>query len=169
MSSDNNVHAKMGQHKKDRVYIYYKEKEGEGELKELPFVVGVMANLTGHKSTDDRGALDEREFLHVPGGNLDPLMSQLGPKLNLVVDNKITPNPTPDQAKLSVNLKFGALSDFEPLDIAEQVPELKTVLELRQKLANLRAYLDGKPGAQRFVWQELQRMLAESKKQTKDG
>lgn len=160
MSNDHQ--KKLGQHKKDRVYIAYKEREGDTELHELPFVVGVMANLSGHKSRDDRGALEEREFIRVPGGNLDPLMEELRPTLNLEINNKLSDKPPEVAGKLIANLKFSALSDFEPLRVAAMVPELKEFLDLRQKLTNLRAYLDGKPGAQKFVWAELQRMVKES-------
>lgn len=160
MSNDHQ--KKLGQHKKDRVYIAYKEREGDTELHELPFVVGVLANLSGDKPRDDRGALEEREFLTVPGGNLDPLMEELRPTLNLDVKNTLSDKP--DTGRIMVKLDFSSLADFEPLRVAAKVPELKEILDLRQKLANLRAYLDGKPGAQKAVWAELQRMLDHSKK-----
>lgn len=164
MSNDHQ--KKLGQHKKDRVYITYKEREGDTELHELPFVVGVMANLSGHKSKDDRGLLEERDFIRVPGGNLDPLMEELEPMLKLEVKNSIAPNPTADNAKLLVTLNFSSLSDFEPLKVAEKVPELKAVLELRQKLTDLRAYLDGKPRAQKEVWAKLKKLVEAAR--TKD-
>ena len=169
MSSDNNVQAKLGEHKKDRVYVYYKTKDGEGPQTELPFVVGVLANLSGHKSVEDRGDLDERQFVSVPGGNLDPLMNQLKPKLNFMIDNKLNPNAPPDEAHIPVSLTLNSMSDFEPLGIAKQIPVLNDALELRQQLVNLKAYLDGKPGAQKSVWQQLQKLLAEGKQKSGEG
>lgn len=158
--SDNDVQKKLGQHKKSRVYIHYKPQAGMGEQVELPLVVGVMANLSGHKSAEDRGEILKRKFEFVQGGNLDPLMKKVRPELRLTVANKLSGAEVKDSENLSVSLKFAKLSDFEPKGIAEQVPELKELMEIRTKLANLKAYLDGKPGAQKFISAELRKLMS---------
>ena len=126
-----------------------------------------MANLSGHKSIEDRGDLEKRQFTRVMSGNLDGLMKQLKPSLSLVVKNTLTETPKKGEENLSVRLNFEKLSDFEPLGIANKVPTLKELVDIRNQLTNLRAYLDGKPGAQKFVWDELQKLVARSKQTTR--
>jgi type VI secretion system protein ImpB len=119
-----------------RVHITY-EIQGEGRpvQRELPFVVGVLADLSGDR-TADRKRLSDRDFALVDHEGLDEFMSRkVKPELKLKVKNVLEE----DGGELRVHLAFRSLDDFEPGHIAEQVPPLARLLEIRNKLEGLAA------------------------------
>jgi type VI secretion system protein ImpB len=134
------------QHKLDRVrsprvqITYDVEVGGAIELKELPFVVGVLGDLTGQPE-QPLPKLKDRKFVEVNPDNFDTVLEGMKPHLSFAVENKLSDEP--DSPNLKVDLKFKSLEDFEPQNVARQVKPLKELLDLRQRLADLRGSLQG--------------------------
>jgi type VI secretion system protein ImpB len=124
------------QHKLDRVrsprvqITYDVETNGAMVKKELPFVVGIMAGLSGHRDEKELGALKDRKFVEIDRDNVDSVMADAAPMLNLSVDNKLAD----DNSKLRLSLQFKSMQDFEPAEVAEQVAPLKELLDMRKRL-----------------------------------
>ena len=124
-----------------RVNISYDvETGGAIETKELPFVMGVLADLSGHP-TEALPRLKERKFVEVTPDNFDDVLAKMKPHLAFTVDNKLTDDP--NAGKIAVDLTFKSLDDFSPDQVAQQVGPLRELLELRRKLADLRGQLQG--------------------------
>jgi type VI secretion system protein ImpB len=134
------------QHKLDRVrsprvhITYDVETGGAIELKELPFVVGVLGDFTG-QPTEPLPKLKERKFTEVNPDNFDSVLEGMKPHLAFSVENKLSDEP--DAPNLKVDLNFKSMDDFEPENVARQVKPLKELLDLRQRLADLRGSLQG--------------------------
>jgi type VI secretion system protein ImpB len=134
------------QHKLDRVrsprvhITYDVETGGAIELKELPFVVGVLGDFTG-QPTEPLPKLKERKFVEVNPDNFDSVLEGMKPHLSFAVENKLSDEP--DAPNLKVNLNFKSMDDFEPENVARQVPPLKQLLDLRTRLSDLRGSLQG--------------------------
>jgi type VI secretion system protein ImpB len=134
------------QHKLDRVrpprvqITYDVEVGGAIEIKELPFVVGVLGDFTGNPE-QPLPKLKDRKFVEVNPDNFDTVLEGMKPHLSFAVENKLSDDP--DAAKLKVDLKFRKFEDFEPGNVARQVKPLKEMLDLRSRLANLRSSLQG--------------------------
>ena len=134
------------QHKLDRVrpprvqITYDVEVGGAIELKELPFVVGVLGDFTGNPE-QPLPKLKDRKFVEVNPDNFDSVLEGMKPHLSFAVENKLSDDP--DAAQLKVDLKFRKFEDFEPGNVAKQVKPLKEMLDLRSRLANLRSSLQG--------------------------
>jgi type VI secretion system protein ImpB len=134
------------QHKLDRVrsprvhITYDVETGGAIELKELPFVVGVLGDFTG-QPTEPLPKLKERKFVEVNPDNFDQVLEGMKPHLAFSVENKLSDEP--DAPNLKINLNFKSMEDFEPENVARQVPPLKQLLDLRQRLSDLRGSLQG--------------------------
>jgi type VI secretion system protein ImpB len=138
MSSES-VHQKLTRVRKPRVHITYDvETEGAQVQKELPFVVGVMGDLTGNAPAEKPRPLRDRRFVQIDRDNFNAVMKQMAPGLNLRVDNKIAE----DGSEIPVQLKFDSMESFEPAKVAEQVPQLKALLETRDKLRDLLTKID---------------------------
>ncbi len=134
------------QHKLDRVrsprvqITYDVEIGGAIEIKELPFVVGVLGDFTGQPE-QPLSKLKERKFVEVNPDNFDTVLEGMKPHLSFAVENKLSEEP--DAANLKVDLKFKSMDDFEPENVARQVKPLKELLDLRTRLADLRGSLQG--------------------------
>jgi type VI secretion system protein ImpB len=134
------------QHKLDRVrsprvqITYDVEVGGAIELKELPFVVGVLGDLTGQPE-QPLPKLKERKFVEVNPDNFDQVLEGMKPHLNFSVENKLSEEP--DAPNLKIDLHFKSMDDFEPENVARQVKPLKELLDLRTRLADLRGSLQG--------------------------
>ncbi|HEX5438690.1 MAG TPA: type VI secretion system contractile sheath small subunit [Gemmatimonadaceae bacterium] len=124
-----------------RVNISYDvETGGAIEMKELPFVMGVLGDFTGQPS-EPLAKLKERKFVEVTPDNFDDVLASMKPHLAFTVENKLSEDPA--AAKLAVDLNFKSLDDFAPDAVAQQVKPLRELLELRTKLADLRGTLQG--------------------------
>jgi type VI secretion system protein ImpB len=135
------VHRKLERVRPPRVHITYDVETGDAiQMKELPFVMGVLADFTG-QPTDPLPRLRDRKFVEVTPDNFDDVLKKMAPHLTFKVENKLA--DTPDAGKLGVELKFESLDDFNPDRIAQQVEPLRKLLELRQQLADLRGSLQG--------------------------
>lgn len=145
------VSAKGGQkfikeNRAPRVHIEYEvETYGSRQKVELPFVMGVMSDLSG-KSLVEKKTLDKRDFVEFDMDNFDQKMEAIAPRAAFIVDNTLT-----GEGKLGVDLTFKSLDDFGPGAIAKNVPALAKLLEARQQLSDLMAYMDGKDGAQSLL------------------
>lgn len=130
--------SKKGRVRPPRVHIEYAvEKGGAMVMKELPFVAGVMADLAGDQERQKK--LKERSFVPIDRDNFDDVLQSISPKLNLDVANRLQE----DGSDLKVELNFQKLDDFHPTSVARQVAPLNELLEIRQKLTDLKGRLDG--------------------------
>ena len=128
-----------------RVHIAYQDPYDETAQVELPFVAGVMADLSGNASAKEKPKVADRPFSDLDPQNFNKYMSSVEPGLSFQVSNKLG---TEEGEKLGVDLTLKSMEDFDPGHIARQVPALKTLLEAREQLANLQRYMNGKSGAQ---------------------
>ena len=125
-----------------RVHITYENPANAEEKVEIPFVMGVMSDLSGNTPGVEKEALiADRKFLEFDMDNLDARMAAIQPGVTFRVDNKLAENTG---EKMGVQLRFNKMADFEPAAVARQVPALNKLLEARQQLANLMRYMDGK-------------------------
>jgi len=137
MAKESNQH-KLDRVRKPRVHLTYDVTIGGAiQEKELPFVVGVMADLSG-KPEVPLPKLDKRSFVEIDRVNFDKVLAGMKPRLAFQVDNLIENNNT----KFGVELRFNRMEDFEPEQIAQQVEPLRKLLERRQRLQHLRDKLD---------------------------
>jgi type VI secretion system protein ImpB len=132
------------QHKLDRVrsprvHITYDVETGDAiELKELPFVMGVAADLSG-KPADPLPRMRDRKFVEIDRDNFDDVMKGMKPRLAFQVDNKLAA----DDTRIGVELRFNRLEDFDPEQVARQVDPLRKLMEVRRELSGLLAKADG--------------------------
>jgi type VI secretion system protein ImpB len=113
---------------------------GAIEIKELPFVMGVLGDFTG-SPTEPLPKLKDRKFVEIDPDNFDTVLAAMKPHLAFAVDNKLSDDPNAGQ--LRVDLNFKSMDDFEPANIVKQVPPLKELLDLRTRLGDLRGSLQG--------------------------
>jgi type VI secretion system protein ImpB len=132
------------QHKLDRVrrprvqITYDVETNGAMQKIELPFVVGVLADLSGQPSTPMR-PLKERKAVNIDRDNFNEVLAKSAPRVTLKVQNRLTN----EDSKLAVELNFKSMDDFDPTRVAEQVPALKKLLEMRLELSQLLSKMEG--------------------------
>jgi type VI secretion system protein ImpB len=137
-----------------RVHISYEDPYDAERLIELPFVMGVLSDLSGNNPGVEKAKIEDRKFLDFDMDNFDARMAAIEPGITMRVANKIGDDP---EEKLSVNLRFDKMADFTPVAIARQVPATAKLLEAREQLANLLHYMDGKVGAE----DQLKKLLAD--------
>ena len=116
--------------------ITYDVEIGGAEVKkELPFVLGVMADLSGHVDPDQPlKPMEERDFVQINRDNFDKVMRGMKPRLAMSVENALQE----DGSKLGIELKFKSIEDFEPENVINQVEPLRKLLELRRRLSDLK-------------------------------
>ena len=133
------VHDKLKKVRKPRVHITYDvETEGAVEVKELPFVVGVMGDFSGDP-TEPLAPLKDRKFIQIDRDNFDQVMRRMAPGLQFRVENTLAE----DGSEMVVNLKFESIEDFEPSRVIEQIQPLQRLLQTRNKLRDLMTKADG--------------------------
>lgn len=126
-----------------RVHIEYEvETFGSRQKVELPFVMGVMSDLSG-KSEVEKKKLADRDFVEFDMDNFEQKMEAIAPRAAFTVDNSLT-----GEGKMALDLTFKSMDDFSPGAIAKNVPALAKLLEARTQLNDLLLYMDGKDGAQ---------------------
>ena len=134
-----------------RVQIEYDvELYGAEKKIQLPFVMGVLADLSG-KPAQPLAPVDDRKFLDIDVDNFDSRMKALKPRAAFQVPNTLT-----GEGNISVELTFESMDDFSPAAVAQKVDALSKLLEARQQLSNLITYMDGKSGAEDLVSKLLQ-------------
>ena len=137
-----------------RVHITYEDPYNAERLIELPFVMGVLADLSGNASTVEKPALDDRKFLDIDMDNFENRMAAIDPAVTFRVKNKLGDDAGEE---LSVNLRFKKMDDFTPTAVARQVEPLAKLLQAREQLANLLRYMDGKVAAE----DQIKKLLAD--------
>ena len=128
-----------------RVHITYENPENAEEKVELPWVMGVMSDLSGNTPGVEKEDIAVRKFLDFDMDNFDARMAAIQPGVSFKVDNKLSDG---SGDKIGVNLRFNKMADFEPAAVARQVPAVAKLLEAREQLANLQRYMDGKVAAE---------------------
>jgi type VI secretion system protein ImpB len=127
-----------------RVHISYEDPYDAERQVELPFVMGVLSDLSGNDPGAEKPEIADRKFLEFDMDNFENRMAAIEPGVAMKVENKL--GGAGDQ-KLSVNLRFKKMEDFSPAAVARQVPALAKLLEAREQLSNLLKYMDGKAAA----------------------
>jgi type VI secretion system protein ImpB len=127
------------------VHITYENPDNVEEKVEIPFVMGIMSDLSGNTPGVEREDIASRKFLDFDMDNLDARMAAIQPGVSFKVENKLADG---SGDKMGVSLRFNKMADFEPAAVARQVPALAKLLEARQQLANLQRYMDGKVAAE---------------------
>jgi len=129
-----------------RVQIEYDvELYGAEKKIQLPFVMGVLADLSG-KPTEAPPPVTDRKFLDIDVDNFDSRMKAIKPRVAFQVPNTLT-----GEGNISVDISFESMDDFSPAAIASKVDALKKLLDARQQLSNLVTYMDGKSGAEDLI------------------
>ena len=130
--------GKLDRVRKPRVHIKYEvETEGAEQERELPFVVGVVGDFSGHPSKKLQ-PLKDRKFIQIDRDNFNDVLKRMTPALNLRVANTMQG----DGSEIAVDLKFDSLEDFEPANVAKQVPALQKLLDTRNHLRDLLTKVD---------------------------
>jgi len=133
------LQKKVGRVRPPRVQITYDVQVGDAiEKRDLPFVVGVLADLSGMPEKP-LPPVSKRKFVSIDRDNVNDVMKKIGPRLAFKVPNRLNE----DDTKLNVELRFASMDDFQPAKVAEQITPLRKLLELRNSLANLRSSLIG--------------------------
>jgi type VI secretion system protein ImpB len=129
-----------------RVQIEYDvELYGAQKKVQLPFVMGVLSDLSG-KSEDPLPAVADRKFLEIDVDNFDARMKSMKPRVAFQVENTLT-----GDGNLPVDITFESMDDFSPAAVARKVDGLNKLLEARTQLSNLITYMDGKTGAEELI------------------
>ena len=137
----------VGRNRTPRVHIEYDvETLGSEKKIQLPFVIGVMADLAG-KPTQAPAGVSDRKFLEIDIDNFDDRMKAMKPRVAFQVPNALTD----EGGNLSVDISFEKMEDFSPAAVARKVDSLSKLLDARQQLSNLVTYMDGKTGAEELV------------------
>ncbi len=159
----------IGRNRTPRVQIEYDvELYGAEKKIQLPFVMGVLADLSGKPQAELLPVAD-RKFLEIDVDNFDSRMKAIKPRVAFQVPNTLT-----GEGNISVDITFDSMDDFSPAAVAKKVDALSKLLEARQQLANLVTYMDGKTGAEDLLAKVLKdpallQALASSKKPTSEG
>jgi type VI secretion system protein ImpB len=129
-----------------RVQIEYDvEVYGSQKKVQIPFVMGVMADLSG-KPVDPLAPVADRKFLEIDVDNFDNRMKAMKPRVAFRVPNTLT-----GEGELSLDITFESMDDFSPAAVARKVDALNKLLQARQQLTNLMTYMDGKTGAEDLI------------------
>ena len=138
---------KLDRVRKARVHITYDvETNGAMEVRELPFVVGVVGDFSG-TPTKKLDPLSKRKFIQIDRDNFDEVMARMTPGVNLRVENTLAD----DGSEMAVQLKFNSMQDFEPAQIVDQVEPLRKLLETRNKLRDLKTKMDVSPELEKLL------------------
>lgn len=157
MPSKESLQRKIERVRPPRVQITYDvEVGGAMELKELPFVIGVMGDFVG-KPEEPLPPLKNRKFVEIDADNFNQVLAGMKPRVAFTVDNKLQD----DGSKLGIDLRFNSIEDFEPDNIVQQVEPLRKLVEARQKLSDLRAKMDGNEKLENI----LNEIIADTEKQ----
>lgn len=153
MTKDASSQKFIGKNNAPRVQIEYDvELYGSQKKVELPFVTGVMSDLSGHRK-HPLPAVEERKFLTFDQDNFDTRMKAIKPGLKFYVDNALTD----EGGLLDIELEFTSMDDFSPGAVARRIPQMNTLLQARARLAELMTYMDGKTSAEEMVKQLLEK------------
>ena len=167
------VHKKLERVRSPRVHVTYDVEVGDAiEMKEIPFVMGVLADLSGMPE-EPLPRLKERRFVEITPDNFDDVLKKMSPRVAFTVENKLSDDP--DAGKIGVELNFKSMDDFEPENVARQVKPLRELLELRTRLSDLVGSLQGNEKLESLLQdltgdeEKLQQLRAELEREKADG
>ena len=141
----------IARNRSPRVQIEYDvELYGAEKKVQLPFVMGVMSDLSG-KSEEPLPAVADRKFLEIDVDNFDDRMKSMKPRAAFSVPNTLT-----GKGNLAVDITFESMDDFSPAAIARKIEPMRKLLEARTQLSNLMTYMDGKTGAEELIAKVMQ-------------
>ncbi len=141
----------IARNRSPRVQIEYDvELYGAEKKVQLPFVMGVMSDLSG-KSEEPLPAVADRKFLEIDVDNFDDRMKSMKPRAAFSVPNTLT-----GKGNLAVDITFESMDDFSPAAIARKIEPMRKLLEARTQLSNLMTYMDGKTGAEELITRVMQ-------------
>lgn len=147
MASNNSSQKFIGKNRAPRVQVEYDvELYGAEKKVNLPFVMGVMADLSGKSEVTKDQRVEDKKFLDIDADNFDDRMKSIKPKVAFNVPNVMT-----GEGNLAVDVSFESMDDFSPDKVAEKVDGVKELLEARRQLSNLLSYMDGKTGAEELI------------------
>ncbi len=136
----------IGRNRAPRVQIEYDvEVYGASKKIQLPFVMGVLAGLSG-KPADPLAPVADRKFLEIDIDNFNDRLKSMKPRVAFTVPNTLT-----GEGNMAVDMTFESLDDFSPDAVARKVEPLRKLLEAREQLSNLLSYMDGKDGAETLI------------------
>lgn len=159
----------IGRNRSPRVHISYDvETYGARKSVELPFVMGVMSDLSGKSEVEKKG-LKDRDFLDFDIDNFDSRMAAIAPRAAFNVDNKLE-----GEGKIGIDLTFKKMEDFDPGKVAKAVPALAKLLEARDQLNDLLVLMDGKENATELLEKvlndpDLLKAMSAAKSEMSDG
>lgn len=146
MASNNSGQKFIGKNRAPRVQVEYDvELYGAEKKVNLPFVMGVMSDLSG-KPAEPLPKLEDRKMMEIDADNFDDRLKSVKPRVAFNVPNVMT-----GEGNLAVDMTFESMDDFSPAAVASKVDGLKDLLKARQELANLLSYMDGKSGAEELL------------------
>lgn len=147
MSRQSDGQKFIGESRAPRVQIEYDvELYGAQKKVELPFVAGVMADLSGD-NVETLGPVEDRRFLDIDVENFDIRMAEIAPSVTYYAPNVLTNDGT----LIDVDLTFKTMEDFEPAQVVKRIPELAALLQAREQLTELVMYMDGKAAAEDVI------------------
>jgi type VI secretion system protein ImpB len=137
----------IGRNRPPRVQIEYDlELYGAEKQVQIPFVMGVMADLRGNVSDEDPIPVEERKFLEIDADNFNDRLKAMKPQIKVSVPNVLT-----GEGNIPIELSFESMDDFSPAVIARKVKGVRELLEARTQLDNLLTHMDGKSGAEDLI------------------
>lgn len=143
------VHAKLERVRPPRVHVTYNVEIGDAiELKEIPFVMGVFADLSGMPA-DPLPKIKDRRFVEITPDNFDAVLESMKPRAAFSVENRLSDDA--GAGNLGVDLNFKGIEDFEPDRVAQQVKPLRQLMELRTKMSDLIGSLQGNEKLERLL------------------
>ncbi|HLH39490.1 MAG TPA: type VI secretion system contractile sheath small subunit [Bryobacteraceae bacterium] len=143
------VHAKLERVRPPRVHVTYNVEIGNAiELKEIPFVMGVLADLSGMPE-EPLPKIKDRRFVEITPDNFDAVLDSMKPRVAFSVENRLSEDP--NAGKIGIDLSFKSMEDFEPEQVARRVEPLRELLELRTKLSDLVGTLQGNEKLERLL------------------
>ncbi len=149
MARQGSTQHKLDRVRPPRVHVTYDVEVGEAiEIKELPFVLGVLGDFTG-QPVDPLPRIRDRKFVEVTPDNFDSVLAGMKPHLAYKVENKLSDDR--EAGWLGVDLQFKSIEDFEPENVARQVKPLRELLELRTRLSDLRGSLQGNDALEQML------------------
>jgi type VI secretion system protein ImpB len=139
MAKTESLQHKLDRVRAPRVQITYDVEVGDSiEMKDIPFVVGALSDLSG-KPDEPLPKLKDRKFVEIDRDNFNNVLEAMKPRVAYKVDNKLTN----DDTKIAVDLRFKSMDDFHPERVVQQVDPLRKLVEARRKLSDLLSKLDG--------------------------
>ncbi|MDR1030670.1 MAG: type VI secretion system contractile sheath small subunit [Treponema sp.] len=146
MASSNSGQKFIAKNRAPRVQIEYDvELNGAEKKVDLPFVMGVMSDLSG-KPAEPLARIEDRQLLEIDSENFDDRLKSIKPRVAFTV-----PNVIGGEGNIPIEMTFESMADFSPAAVTAKVSGLRELMEARQQLANLLSYMDGKQGAEELL------------------